>query len=116
MSMNLRHTAALALVGWFLAGPSPVRPPEDGGESRGFCSSAHSAVFCWDTPPQEPETVSLPDLRRTNPEKWKWVVFRGFHTKSACEKERAKERAFEKWALLAPTKCIASDDPRLKEK
>ncbi len=85
--MNLRHAAALALVGWYLM--VPPEPPPDGMS--------------------DPSTP----LSR-------WHTIGSFDCAQACERIRAaaieKEprklrRAAEQNAL-----CIASDDPRLKEK
>ncbi len=92
--MNLRHAAALALVGWYL-----MYPPMD---RKGMPSK--------DAPLQE------------------WGLLNSFGTKDACEsslsrmKEQAKLPQPENSLVVVPdqvamlVKCIASDDPRLKER
>jgi len=106
--MKLRHAAALVLTGWYLIVPHDI--------------------------PTEKE--SLPPL-------FQWTVQRTFSTKIRCEHELDKELASLKAAQEAATaedqranqkrtdnmeimtlvgsviqygKCVATDDPRLKEK
>ena len=84
--MTPHHAAALALVGWYLMIP-PVR---DG------------------TQPDTQAPVSA------------WTVFRKFDSAAACQewKLRLETRARRsgKYGPRPAFMCIASDDPRLKEK
>jgi hypothetical protein len=91
--MKIRHAAALALVGWYLVTPPSTLPPD----------------------------VSYKAPLR------KWRIVRSFDTADDCEDSRSSffEESRQKVALnmLEPTyrdfmfaECIATDDPRLKEK
>jgi hypothetical protein len=91
--MKPHHAAALALVGWYLIAPPSMLPPGDAYK--------------------EP-------LR-------KWHILRGFDTADDCEDYLSTffEDSRQKDALnmLEPAnrdymfaECVASDDPRLKEK
>ncbi len=97
--MNLRHAAALALVGWYLMTPPPLVPP------RG-----------------EVLVDALAPLSN-------WRVFHAYDSAKQCEQQHsamfdeakghqnstdASERAVFQMAMSA--QCIATDDPRLKEK
>ena len=96
--MNPRHAAALALVGWYL-----MLAPAQGGR------------FIPDAPLSQ------------------WIQAGGFDTASKCEQVRslANQKFSDKFAAYDPdtlhkadpvravdsiSRCIASDDPRLKEK
>jgi hypothetical protein len=91
--MKLRHAAALALVGWYLMIPSSTLPPG----------------------------VAYKEPLR------KWQIVRGFDTANDCDDFLSTffESSQQKQALniLEPAyrdymfaECIATDDPRLKEK
>ncbi len=93
--MNPRHAAALALVGWYLMAPPFSR------SSSGEIGS---------------------DLSRPLSE---WIPFSSvYDTEADCDKEidamnqRAARWAREHHAMLnvIHAQCIATDDPRLKEK
>jgi hypothetical protein len=104
--VNLRHAAALALVGWYLMMPPIVRPSGREGTAD------------------------------TNTPLSKWVkVIRGtFDSEDACgvalrrfqfgvqsnyqsaAPEALTESEFQSIQQASSAKCIASDDPRLKEK
>jgi hypothetical protein len=100
MSMNLRHAAALALVGWYLMTPPPL---------------FHSKV----------------DVDLDAPLS-KWTVYSAFDSAQECEAEKVADfHLANQKALGDPTddpklrgvrdqlmtaQCIATDDPRLKEK
>jgi hypothetical protein len=94
MSMKSRHATALALFGWYLMIP-PGRSQQD----------------------------SAPDADAPFNE---WSIQASFDTAVECEKERNKFRsgvhikAGQKLSsssmMLLDMECIASDDPRLKEK
>jgi len=100
--MNPRHAAALALVGWYLMAP-PVRQPK-----------------------REPAYVDEHAAYRD------WKILHDFKTADECEARRARAKSYAEngnlnvgvvdvdpapWlAQQAEGECIASDDPRLKEK
>jgi hypothetical protein len=88
-----RHIASLALVGWYLMTPPSTLPP---------------------------------DLSYKAPLR-KWLIVRGFDTADDCEDSRSSffEESRQKVGLnmLEPAyrdfmfaECVASDDPRLREK
>jgi len=133
MSKNLRHAAALALVGWYLIVMPPTAEdidpvchglPGDGSSPyQGHCLSE-----AYDLKPEAPLG--------------KWLRTGHFDSLHDCEVSREREtpelRAMMKRALhslveiqpklsekdgrrttdhqLAAERCIASDNPRLKEK
>ena len=91
--MTPRHIASLALVGWYLITPPSTLPPD-----LSYKAPLH-----------------------------KWHIVRAFDTADDCEDSRSSffEDSRQKVALnmLEPAyrdfmfaECIASDDPRLKEK
>jgi hypothetical protein len=96
MSMNLRHTAALALVGWYLMMP-PVREPK------------HDEPYVDD---------------RASYSEWAALIW--FSDQAQCEQNRddriqviehdsVKFPNIDVWAeQLLELDCIATDDPRLK--
>lgn len=96
----LAHLAALALVGWYLMAPPLVRIPTTTG-------------------PSSPTPASAAPLSR-------WKQIGQFDRAKDCEQALAKEQAIYQGEpgfmkdpdALASTyaRCIASDDPRLKEK
>jgi hypothetical protein len=87
--MTLRHAAALALVGWYL-----MIPPLDRDEHV-----------------------------QTNAPLSSWVNDQSYETAAACEQkkradmDRVKDDK-EPWVRFAASsvKCIATDDPRLKDR
>jgi hypothetical protein len=87
--MNFRHAAALALVGWYLM--VPLRENDNSAKLR--------------------VDVPLAD----------WVYVDSFDTAKECRNEGVQEeKRYAKDPLEADEygswECIASDDPRLKEK
>ena len=87
--MNFRHAAALALVGWYLM--VPLRENDNSAKLR--------------------VDVPLAD----------WVYVDSFDTAKECRNEGVQEeKRYAKDNLEADEygawECIASDDPRLKEK
>ena len=105
--MNLRHAAALALVGWYLMAPPTL--------SIGDTSDIKSGR--WRT------KVSAP-VRE-------WQILESFDSASDCENmkgklvmrgdkamDREKASSYKEAFAIASTQavCIATDDPRLKEK
>jgi hypothetical protein len=97
MSMNLRHAAALALVGWYLIGP-PVRQPKN------------AEIYLDDR-------ADYPDWKVLGvfPDYDKCEFFRA-GVKQLFEQEiaegRKKTNAWHEQQIDA--ECVASDDPRIK--
>ena len=111
--MNLRHAAALALVGWYLMLPPPT-----------------------------PDGVTNPALRfvESDAPLSKWSIQRSYDTAESCEKAKEKAKKAARQAIISEggcfdsdrsvrgrikttdeittvdALCIASDDQRLKEK
>ena len=108
--MKPRHAAALVLVGWYLMMPPLVRVPPD---------------------PRDPSRDSaVPD---SDAPLGKWFWSGSFDSADACQRSQEKEIAeTQRRNSLSPSppakvdrnvevafwvaRCIASDDPRLKEK
>jgi hypothetical protein len=117
--MNLRHAAALALVGWYLMTPMIMNkesesdsPPDSIGAktSPSNCGQEHYITFRGHVDPKAPLS--------------KWSVAYFSDSMRGCEafldKFKAKsygDRGADKMeeALRANAKCVANDDPRLKE-
>jgi hypothetical protein len=98
--MKPQHAAALALCGWYLlappALPSPLRPHSAAPLSTwGLVESFDSAEAC----------------QRALSKKWD-------DEEERFQSEYPHPSEFEKFALAerAQSECIATDDPRLKEK
>jgi hypothetical protein len=110
MSMNLRHAAALALVGWYM-----ITPP---------FANASAPVAKWgfynDLPPRTPNRPT--DIAHA----------KEFDSKAACESKKAeilptlsassvRGGDIQEWiarhnTIASHTICVSSDDRRLKEK
>ena len=84
--MKARHAAALALVGWCLMIP--------------------------------PDSVTAPHYADTKAPFARWISGCDYDTLKSCQETLAELQNNEKdpEMLYASSKCIASDDPRLKEK
>jgi hypothetical protein len=88
--MNLRHAAALALIGWYL-----MIPPRTAHDQQAFDDQAPIA---------------------------RWFVFSAHDAAHECEgakflnREAHKQTADPMKPALDSAQCIATDDPRLKEK
>jgi hypothetical protein len=108
MSMNLRHAAALALVGWYLI----LLPKDDiqlfdipwSVTQRSFdtakeCEEARAKAVV-----PAPEVSRRPIATPTPPASTGWFG-NSEPTASETPKEKPSERAFF---------CVATDDPRLK--
>jgi hypothetical protein len=93
--MNLRHAVALAIVGWYLMVPLPGNDPIPN-------AGVHSFL--------------------------KWIHLQSFDTAAECEDGRINliglgivpnigaYDATEQKKVLLLSQCVASNDPRLKEK
>jgi hypothetical protein len=93
--MKPRHAAALALVGWYLIGPLP-KP--DGTLDRGAPMSKWEWIESFD---------SLRDCK-----KYKHLVTDLQSARASDPNPHVRALYFEAEATV----CIATDDPRLKEK
>ncbi len=93
VKVKLRHAAALALTGWYLMVPAQTK----GG----------------------PIDTSLPLSQ--------WTMFESFDTAAGCQRKKSrvydeaqrKDRAGDTKGMAdfySAARCIATDDPRLKEK
>ena len=108
--MNIRHGAALALVGWYLMMPPFIRVGPD---------------------PRDPSRDRVVPDSDAPLRKWFWSG--SFDSVDACQRSQEKEIAEMQTRSLAQpvppaeidrnvemafreARCIASDDPRLKEK
>ena len=90
--MSFRHVAALALVSWYLMTPPSMR----------------------DRPLEEP---SIPDLSAPLAQ---WTIVFSYDSSLDCESGRgllmARAKSNKEKRFASDAKCIATDDPRLKEK
>jgi hypothetical protein len=87
--LNIRHSAALALVGWYLMMPPDYVPP--GGKGGHYDISAQFS---------------------------KWTTVTGFDTVDACDTQRMRWENSQQKELIEMSvygKCIAADDVRLKD-
>jgi hypothetical protein len=102
--MNPRHAAALALAGWYL-----MYPPQSLDMSGVSAKNAETEV-----PKRVKEYSQLVDALPLS--LWKTRDF--FDTAQECkhQKDLDRNRSSGATADLAFEKCIATDDPRLKEK
>jgi hypothetical protein len=91
--MKPRHAAALALVGWYLMSAPLVTVNRSCGADRdlGGCPVLNDYMATWD--------IHAP-IRR-------WEIVGTFHTEKECKAHRG---------VNPLEQCIATDDPRLKEK
>jgi hypothetical protein len=105
--MKLCHAAALALVGWYLMEPPPMMSVQQiVRQQQGLPPlPGHSAPEFYDAHAQFTE----------------WSLISSWDTAAACQAE--KVRLFEEppghepfSETIVGSQCIASEDPRLKEK
>ena len=97
--MNLRHAAALALVGWYLMLPQMMLQETKDNAAVGLDQ--------WTIVVDK----SVPLAR--------WTLFASFDSAAECEAMQAKLLALpnlEDHQRYVYSSCIASDDPRLKSK
>ena len=93
--MNLRHAAALALVGWYLMAPSVTYP----GDSVTRLGDPSDPISTW--------TIEHSFDSARECEQAKQTIEQSLKTKTAMS-------AHELASLDA--QCVATDDPRLKDK
>ena len=101
--MKSRHAAALALVGWYL-----VSPPVDKHDPRVIDSNAPIAMWVRIAAPVREMCESWANTLRTDGANHSTQSPKGGNSRTLTSSEFRKK-------LLA-AKCIATDDPRLKEK
>jgi hypothetical protein len=98
MLMNLRHAAALALVGWYLIEPPFTRLPNGLYDARTDAPlSEWNHVFSFDE-------ASLCETARS--------IRVNFAKQDATKKPQSSDEAFMA-AIGLYCECIATDDPRL---
>jgi hypothetical protein len=118
--MNLRHTAALALVGWYLMVPRVSYDPQIPEHDKGYSGWTSCCL----------NNDGTPDFSR-------WDTVKSYDTAAECEDARSRldsakgstteagregakldlqglVRASQDAVMKAM--CLSSDDPRLKEK
>ena len=85
--IKLRHTAALALMGWYLFVPPQTR-------------------FWWIGEQRYDDAAPLS----------RWTIDRSFDKASVCEAARlaTQEQAGDAAIRMSHAVCVASDDPRLR--
>ena len=103
--MKPRHAAALALVGWYLIAPPPRT--EDGNDY-----DPKAPLSEW----QEIGKFETIEECRKYPARLPEIMH-GFYVEhpEIGESGERRDNAVRK-ALLAQAQCVATDDPRLKEK
>jgi hypothetical protein len=104
--MNLRHAGALALVGWYLLTP-PIRRPASGSlfiARDPMTQAPTDSLSSWD------EEASFDSANEC--EHAKIVFWRALkdHPQSTGLEQKIREAAAQE------ARCVATDDPRLKEK
>jgi hypothetical protein len=103
VTMNLRHAAALSLVGWYL-----MTPPCRSVNSRP--NSGYGSCFMDSQTPLR-EWVRVPD---TEEFEYKTDCLRAIS--NSCHSEVEADGTTSLEGDLCGADCIAADDPRLKEK
>jgi len=113
--VNLRHAAALALVGWYL-----MVPPDIETNFEGIWRANQAGVL--DVPPEQQFQTAPAPLSH-------WAVSASFDSAAECETARTRMRASASQKLAQRPKvweeterlirergagCFSTDDPRLK--
>jgi hypothetical protein len=98
--MNFRHAAALALVGWYL-----MLPPLHSAELKPLPDKSY--LLDWKTPNRPPPLAT-------------WEIVGSYDSARECAEAMSTIRRGSsspplplEWGMAL---CIATDDPRLKEK
>ena len=101
--MKLRHAAALALVGWYLMMPPPTKAPK-----YGWSVSLSEPLIRWHHVGSYDTAAECENARDS------------LHTQGLDRIRRYAKNPFADEAAIgqedASAECIATDDPRLKEK
>jgi len=123
--MNLRHAAALALVGWYLVTPHALPNSREPNlslplsqwvrrgplPSKSDCEDRRSAALRQNDDPAQREEMKkqLPSVRAEIQREWP-------NQKMPPDSYFDKDYWDDLRRILKLSQCIASDDPRLKEK
>lgn len=108
--MNLRHAAALASVGWYLMAP-PIAPDSHGHATGRVLNGL--PLSTWE------QLSSFDTAKGCEDYQWEQVTSMASTTTAAKKRAQSEEqlrRLDAAWGQIDLAKCIASDDPRLKEK
>lgn len=117
--MNPRHAAALALVGWYLMVPPSIAETSWG--CAGGVTDWLLGAWIGDAKHRD-NCTKLMEIADSNAPLSKWLRLDAFDTIKECDAERrenlARGRDNGSRATSPPMQpeCVASDDPRLKEK
>jgi len=104
--MNLRHAAALTLVGWYLMMPPILAIGDTNDVEHGeWWTQTDAPVFKWQISSSFDSASDCEDLKSK-------LIKRG-----GSEIGHAKANSYNRAFAVASTQalCIATDDPRLKE-
>lgn len=111
--MNLRHGAALALVGWYMMVP-PTLGDSSWACGRGLIADLYQSFYGRSDPKACEMVFDTPVLDAPLSQ---WEKVAPFETLSDCEAENQRRRSVWPSSVLErSTECIATDDPRLKAK
>jgi hypothetical protein len=122
MSMNLRHAAALALVGWYLM----VAPPDTGTYWNRLLGTTKRPLNEWSIVASFDSADKCEDRRETEVAQAVWEKYPKISRNIRAETPKAKPNDLtdeianrdmrEMNEQSARFACIATDDSRLKEK
>jgi hypothetical protein len=107
--MNLRHATALALVGWYLMVPPSIGPHPRGGEVlRGAPLREWEQEAAFDTAKEcrDAQDRDLADMAE--------AATKAKHQVPPPTQQRLHE-IDNMWIQTSLGRCVATDDPRLKE-
>ena len=102
--MKPHHAAALALVGWYLMSPPPQNVSSDGAHLS-YLIDSKTPLRKWRRVPESQEFECKIDCQR--------AISNGCHQKIDPDGDSYTEGPLCSYPYAD---CIASDDPRLKEK
>jgi hypothetical protein len=108
--MKLHHTAALALVGWYL-----MCPPSKGPNPRGGEVFSRAPLWDWEQVAVFDTAKECSDARSRDVTEMSQSVAIIKEQVPAPTAQRLRE-VNNMWIQIDLEQCIASDDPRLKEK
>ncbi len=110
MTTSSRHAGALALVGWYLMVPPTVEETS--------CTGITATIDRWfDRTAHDRYCEEMSKIVAFQAPLNRWHDYKAFETLAECEVERQRIST-----PIAPSdprfsaRCIATDDPRLKEK
>ncbi len=107
--MNLRHAAALALVGWYL-----MIPPVSTDSGKAFVDS-HAPIWQWGNGGTFGSTVDCEKAREKSQKNAENDEERNLETAARMD-ANLDNRATAKFEAARLMKCVSTDDPRLKGK